>query len=438
MSQANAGRVGAIAEAIAPTRARYLIVGLLFATGVVNYLDRTNLAIAAPALRNELHIDAVTMGWIFSAFGWTYTAMQIPGGWLADRIHPRVLYPAAIVLWSVATLALGVSGGLLSVVILRLAVGVCESPTYIMNNRIVTTWFPERERASTIGIYTAAQFVGIGFLAPVLTAVTVEFGWRSVFLLTGALGVVVFLLWLFFYRDPAQFRRANAAEIELIRAGGGIPDLSNRITERKRVAWSDLGIILSRRKLWGIFIGQYGMTATQNFFLTWFPTYLVQYRHFDFIKAGFYEMLPFLAGFCGVLCSGFFSDFLLKRGMSLAVARKTPIIVGLLLSTVVVAANYTNSEGLVVFFLTLAFFANGLASITWSFVSALAPERLIGMTGGVFNFFGGLSGISIPPLIGYLVAGQDFSPALILVAALALVAAFCYVVLVGRVERVQE
>jgi ACS family D-galactonate transporter-like MFS transporter len=427
---------------VAATRTRYFITALLFITGVVNYLDRTNLSITAPTLSGELHIDPVTMGWLFSAFGWTYTALQVPGGWLADRVHPKILYPLAILVWSIATLSIGFVGGLFSLFILRLLVGSFEAPTYIMNNRIVTTWFPERERASTIGIYTSAQYVGLGFLTPVLVWMEAGFGWRSVFVLTGLLGLVIAALWALIYRDPAEFRGTNEPERALIAEGGGIPDLSARLaaqqSKRSAFSWHDLGIVLSRRKLWGIYIGQFCYLASANFFLTWFPTYLVQYRHLDFIKAGFYASIPFLAGFAGVLVSGFFSDALLRRGLSLGASRKIPVLTGIALSVLIIGAQFVDAPELIILFLAIAFFGTGMASITWSYVSALAPERLIGLTGGVFNLFGGLSGVVIPIAIGYLVQGGGFGPALALCSGLAIVAALSYIFLVGKMERVKE
>jgi MFS transporter, ACS family, D-galactonate transporter len=429
----------AMGAVLTASRTRYIVVALLFFTGVVNYLDRTNISIAAPAISGELKIDAISMGWLFSAFGWTYTLCQLPGGWLADRVHPRILYPAAIAVWSLATLCVGWVAGLAFLVVLRLLVGAFESPTYIMNNRIVTTWVPERERARSVGVYTAAQYVGLGFLAPVLVWTASSFGWRSIFVLTGLLGLVVFAVWVLIYRDPINFRGTNKAEIDLIAEGGGIPDLSRRIEQRtsgRKFDWADFRAVFSSRKLWGIYLGQYSYNASANFFMTWFPTYLVKYRHMDFIHVGFYATLPFLAGFCGVLFSGFISDTLLRGGASLAVARKTPVVCGVLLSTTIVGAQLVSSQIGVVFFLTLAFFGTGMASITWSFVSSLAPERLIGLTGGVFNFFGGMSAITIPIAIGYLVEGGSFMPALILCACLSLFAAFCYIVLVGKMERV--
>ncbi|OEC96110.1 MULTISPECIES: MFS transporter [unclassified Rhizobium] len=424
------------------SRTRYVITALLFITGVINYLDRTNLSITAPSLSAELKIDPVTMGWLFSAFGWTYTAMQIPGGWLADRVHPRIVYPLTILVWSVATFSLGFVAGIVSLFILRLAVGVFEAPSYIVNNRIVTTWFPERERATTIGIYISAQYVGLGFLTPVLVWIEAAHGWRSVFVLTGILGVIAAISWAAIYRDPSKFRGTNDAELDLIREGGGVPELSSRLVReqagRKSFTWSDLAVVLSKKKLWGLYIGQFSYLASANFFLTWFPTYLVQYRHLDFIKAGFYASVPFLAGFGGVLVSGFISDALLRAGYGLSASRKIPVLTGIALSVLIVGAQFVQSPGLIIMFLAIAFFGTGMASITWSYVSALAPERLIGLTGGVFNLFGGLSSIVIPIAIGYLVNGGSFAPALALCSGLAVVAACCYIFLVGRMERVEE
>ncbi|CUJ22690.1 glucarate transporter [Achromobacter xylosoxidans] len=421
-----------------PTRSRYLIMVMLFITVVINYLDRSNLSIAAPALKDEFGLDTVHEGLILSAFGWTYAAMQIPGGWLVDRVSPRVLYAAALILWSAATFFMGFAGSFVILFVLRLAVGALEAPAYPINNRVVTTWFPEKERATAIGFYTSGQFVGLAFLTPVLAWLQHHYGWHMVFVSTGLLGIIWGVLWYLIYREPRQFKGANAAEIELIQKGGGVVDLDKRVTEKKApFNWNDLGLVMSQRKLWGVYLGQFCLTSTLWFFLTWFPTYLVKYRGMDFIKSGFLASVPFLAAFIGVLCSGVLSDFLVRRGATVGLARKLPIILGLLISTSMIGANFTDSTPWVIFFLALAFFGNGLASITWSLVSALAPVRLLGLTGGVFNFVGNLSSICTPIVIGFLVSKDSFAPAIVYVSSLALLGALSYILLVGRVERIE-
>ncbi|ESS40586.1 D-galactonate transporter [Burkholderia cenocepacia] len=422
-----------------PSRKRLLILALLFVTVVINYLDRSNLSIAAPELFKELNIDPVHAGLVFSAFGWTYALMQIPGGWLVDKVSPRVLYAGALALWSAATLLLGFAGSFVGLIVLRLAVGALEAPAYPINNRVVTTWFPTRERASAIGGYTSGQFVGLAFLTPVLAWLQVHLGWHMVFVATGLAGIAWAAIWYAVYREPRALRGVNAAEIALIRDGGGLVDLEDRIaarSDRTPSTWRDLGVVLGRRKLWGIYLGQFALNSTLWFFLTWFPTYLVKYRGMDFIKSGFLASLPFLAAFVGVLCSGVLSDWLMRRGASQGFARKLPIISGLLISTCIIGANYVSSTGWVIAFMTIAFFGNGFASITWSLVSGLAPARLLGLTGGVFNLVGNLSAIATPIVIGLLVDGADFSRAITYIGAMALAGSLSYGLLVGKVERI--
>jgi ACS family D-galactonate transporter-like MFS transporter len=431
-----------IADASRPTNRRFRIMGLLFVTIVINYLDRSNISIAAPSLTAEFHLDPVQLGLVFSAFSWTYTTFQLPGGWLVDRVHPRVLYPAVIMLWSLATLSLGLANGLVALIALRMAVGFFEVPTFLINNRIATTWFGEKERATCIAVYTAAESVGLAFLTPILFWIKTAFGWPAIFLVTGALGLVWSFVFSRVYRDPADTKGVNAAEIRQIAESGGIPDLSQRVADRRKTVtttpWRDLRIVLGRRKLWGIYFGHFVWGTVGTFFYSWFPTYLVTYRHFTFIKAGFYVSLPFLAVFLGVLCSGALSDLLVRKGFSLTFARKAPIIGGLICATSIVGANYTDSEPLIIVFLTFAFFCNGVASIHWSLVSATAPERLIGLTSSVFNCMGGVAGILSPIVVGLLLRSGDFRLPLVFIAVIEALGVCSYIFVVGKLERVRE
>jgi MFS transporter, ACS family, D-galactonate transporter len=421
-----------------PTRRRFVVMIMLFVIVVINYLDRANISLTGPQLSNALHLNAVSMGFIFSGFGWTYAALQVPASWFVDRVHPRFLYGAALALWSLGTAMIGVANSFAMVLALRLAIGAFEAPAYPINNRVVTTWFGEDERCGAIGFYTSGQFVGLAFLTPALSWLEVTYGWRSVFWVTGILGLIWAIVWFSLYRDPADFPGVNQAEIELIAAGGGIPDLSKRLDTRSSgFLWPDLKVVLGRRKLWGMYVGQFGLVSTLWFFLTWFPTYLIQFRHLDFMTAGLLSSFPFMGAFVGVLTGGFLSDWMLRRGATLTIARKTPIVLGLLLATVILAANYTQSSFWITVFLTAAFFGTGLASVTWSLVSAIAPERLIGLTGGVFNFVANLSAIVVPIVIGYLATDRSFAKPLMFVACMALMGALSYILVVGRVERLE-
>lgn len=427
-------------EPFKPTRIRFRVLALIFVCVVINYMDRTNISVAATAITNDLHLTPVQLGVLFSAFGWTYAALQIPGGILVDRIAPRVLYSFCLITWSLMTLLQGAVRGFAGLFGLRLAIGVFEAPSYPINNRVVTSWFPDNERATAIAVYTCGQFLGLALITPLLVTIQHYLGWRGLFIITGLVGIVWGVVWYVFYRSPLEHPKANEAELKHIEDGGGLINRKSGGTSEKKQSfeWRDLKKVFMYRKLWGIYIGQFAVNSTLWFFLTWFPTYLVKYRGMDFLKSGFLASAPFLAAFAGLLTSGLLSDYLLRRGVSVNIARKAPVIFGLLLSASIVGANYVDSTGWIIFFMALAFFGNGFATITWVFVSTLAPKSLIGLTGGVFNFIGNLASVVIPIVIGYLAKDGSFEPALLFIGTVTVIGACSYIFIVGKIERIKE
>lgn len=418
------------------SRVRYGMLALVFINVVINYLDRSNLSVAASALSSDLELTSVEMGYIFSAFGWTYAVLQIPGGLVADRFGPRVLYAFCLITWSLATLFQGFARGFASLFSLRLATGAFEAPSYPINNRIVTSWFPDNERAAATAMYVSGQFIGLAFLTPVLVTIQYYAGWKGLFVITGLVGLVWGVVWYLSYRDPLEHSGVNQAELDYIEEGGGLFRGQKRgVVAAKVWSWSNLKLVFSGRTLWGVYIAQFAVNATLWFFLTWFPTYLVKYRGLDFIKSGYLASIPFLAACAGVLLSGFLSDNLVKKGWTVSAARKMPIIVGLILSVSIVGANYTNDTAFIIFFMAFSFFGAGMALISWVFVSLLSPKHLIGLTGGVFNFMGNLASIIVPIVIGYLAKDGNFKPALVFIGTLGLIGACSYIFLVGKIER---
>ncbi|MCS2157688.1 MFS transporter [Scandinavium sp. H11S7] len=418
-------------------RRRYLTLLMIFITVVICYVDRANLAVASAHIQEEFGISKTQMGYIFSAFAWMYTLCQIPGGWFLDRMGSRMTYFIAIFGWSVATLFQGFATGLLSLIGLRAITGIFEAPAFPTNNRMVTSWFPEHERASAVGFYTSGQFVGLAFLTPLLIWIQEMLSWHWVFIITGGIGIVWSLIWFKVYRAPSQTKSLGKAELDYISAGGGQVDSDIVVTnkERRPLTRADWKLVF-HRKLVGVYIGQFAVASTLWFFLTWFPNYLTQEKGITALQAGFMTTVPFLAAFVGVLLSGWLADKMVKKGVSLGVARKTPIICGLLISTCIMGANYTNDPVWIMTLMAIAFFGNGFASITWSLVSSLAPMRLIGLTGGVFNFAGGLGGITVPLVIGYLAQTHGFAPALTYISVITMIGALSYILLVGEVKRV--
>ncbi len=415
-----------------PTNKRYQILGLVFISVVINYLDRSNISVAAKALSEDLDLDKIKMGLIFSAFGWTYASLQIPGGILVDKIKARVLYAIILTLWSVATLLQGLVNSFSALVGLRASIGVFEAPSFPINNAIATKWFPEEERASAIAFYTSGQYIGLAFLTPLLAYIQTALGWRGLFVVSGIVGIVWAVVWYVFYRDPHQHKSVNKEELAHIEKGE-----TPVKQERKPFKWDDLKYAFIYKKLWGLYLGQFCLGSTFIFFLTWFPTYLQEQKGIDLVKSGIVGSIPFFGAFLGVIISGLLSDRLIKRGVSKEIARKTPVIAGLLLSSSIIFANYTTSTTLTIAFLTLAFFGTGFASIAWVFVSTIAPKEHIGLIGGVFNLMGGLSAVIVPLVVGILAKNGNFEPALLFIGTIAVIGFLAYVFLVGKIERIQ-
>jgi ACS family D-galactonate transporter-like MFS transporter len=418
-----------------PTHVRWFPILAMIAFGtMLNYLDRTVLGIAAPSLSKDLQLTASMMGLAFSAFSWSYALLQIPGGIALDRFGTRRTYFIALFFWSAFTAAMGAVRGLTGLVLTRIGVGTFEAPCFPANSRILASWFPQQERARANSIYSVGQYAGVGFLSVPLFWITQTFGWRGLFLIVGLIGVLFAFLWRAVYRDPSQSRVVNDEELRYIEAGGGGEFRGQPL----RFEWRQVRALLRHRQVIGASIGQFGGNSTQVFFLTWFPTYLVTARGMTFLQAGASAALPYIAASVGVLFGGFLSDFLLKRTGSANLARKLPIVSGMLLASTIVAANYVpvSANTIVITILCVAFFGQGMTNLGWTVIADIAPKPLIGLTGGIFNLSANLAGIVTPIVIGVFfgMTGSFVTP-LIYIAVVALVGAFSYSVILGDIHR---
>ncbi|CAH2901224.1 MAG: Uncharacterized MFS-type transporter [uncultured Paraburkholderia sp.] len=426
------------------SNARYQILELLAVGTMINYLDRTVLGIAAPQLTKELGINAAMMGLLFSVFSWSYVASQIPGGLFLDRFGSKLTYFLSMTFWSLCTLAQGLVHGIAGLFVFRLGLGVSEVPCFPTNSRVVATWFPQSERAMATGTYTVGEYIGLAFFSPFLFMLMGAFGWRSLFYVVGGVGIVFGLIWWLMYREPREHPSANQAELDYIEAGGGLTQRHTGASASSAAApaksgfeWCTIGRLLKHRQLTGICLGQFAGNSTLVFFLTWFPTYLATECRMGWLKIGFFAIMPFIAASIGVMFGGLFSDWLLRRGKSPNVARKLPIIAGLLLASTIILANYVQSNVAVIAILSVAFFAQGMAALGWTLVSDIAPEGLLGVTGGIFNFAANLAGIVTPLVVGFIVAATgSFVGALVFIGVVALIGALSYIFIVGDIKRI--
>jgi ACS family glucarate transporter-like MFS transporter len=417
------------------TKVRYLILTLLFIATVINYIDRSAISVAAPMMSKNLGLSAVSLGIAFSAFNWSYTGLQIPGGWLLDRFGTRKVYGIGLIIWSLFTAFQGFAGSVAALFILRFIIGAAEAPSFPGNSRLTTAWFPQNERGRAVSIYNSAQYFGLALFTPIMTWILQTYGWKELFWIAGSAGIILGVFWFKFIHEPNKHPKVNQEEIDYIQAGGG---LANASSKPVKIKWAHAKVLLTNRQMIGVYIAQYSLNTIVSFFLTWFPTYLVTQKGMSMLKVGFMASIPYAGAFFGGIFGGFLSDMLLKKGKSLGASRKTPIIVGFLLSTVIILANYTSSSVLITVVMFIAFFAKGMAGLTWTLVGDMAPKEIIGLSAGLFNTAGNIAGIVTPIVVGFIWSTtHSFDIALIFITVILLIGALSYIFIVNNVARIE-
>ncbi|BDC38269.1 MFS transporter [Paraburkholderia terrae] len=435
------------ADVAAPTRVRYVILLLIFAITTFNYADRATLSVTGSAMRAEFGFDAIRMGYIFSAFSWAYVLSQVPAGWLLDRFGARRVYAASIFLWSLFTLlqsTIGVLGSgaaaVTALFVLRFVMGAAEAPAFPANAKVVASWFPTKERGTASAIFNSAQYFAAVIFTPLMAWLTHAFGWHHVYIVMGLAGFLLALTWLKVMKNPANHPGVNKSELEHIEQGGGLIHGHQTAADSRggHARWSVMRQLLTNRMLLGVYLAQFCINVLTYFFLTWFPIYLVQARGMTILQAGLVASLPAICGFLGGVLGGVLSDTMIRHGHSLTVARKVPIVGGMLLSVCIIGCNYVDTDWLVVALMSLAFFGKGLGALGWAVVADTSPKEAIGLSGSIFNMFGNMAGIVTPIVIGYLVAQSgSFNGALAFVGVNALVTIFSYLVIVRDIRRVE-
>jgi len=359
----------------------------------------------------------------------------VPAGFIADRFGSRLTYGVSLISWSAVTVCQGLAGGFASLFGLRLAVGAMEAPAFPANSRAVTVWFPARERGMASSIYVCGQYLGTALFTGLLLWLATTYDWRHVFYSTGLVGILFGIAWLYLYRDPLNCKKVSKEELEYIEAGGGLVKSSQ---DKNKFKWAQIAELFQYRQVWAICIGKFANTSVLYFFLTWFPTYLIEERHLTMVKVGIFAVLPFIGATVGVLLAGIVSDWLIRRGVSLSFARKLPLVVGSALGMSIMLVNFTDSNTVCIALLTIAFFAQGIASASWAAVSEIAPKQLIGLTGGVTSLAANIGGIVTPIVIGQILhVTGGFAWAFWFIGGLACMGSLSYSLLLGRIYRIE-
>ncbi len=418
------------------TRTRYQVLALAFLGLSLNYIDRANLSVALPFMADELHLKLsnADKGLLFGAFFWAYDGFMLLAGWFADKVGPRKAYAFAAVWWSIFTVLTSLAGGFWSLFAIRFALGAGESPAYPSATKANSRWFPRHERAFAAAVVDSGSRVGSVLALPVVTGLMAWAGWRSSFVVLGAIGLVWAAAWFGFYRDPEEHPRANALErAYLSEHGARIERTDGR--EATAIRWPQL---FRYRTIRGMMLGFFCLNFVIYFFLTWFPTYLKTARGFDLQALGTKAMIPGLFAVAAAWLAGRIADGLIARGADITRVRKTVMVGGLLGGAVIVFVAMVHSMYAALALLSLCYASLAVAATgIWSLPSDVAPSsRHVASIGGIQNFASNIAGIISPWIMGWLLDRYhgDYTPSFALAAAVAVVGAASYGLIVGRAE----
>ncbi|MEW7849154.1 MFS transporter [Massilia aurea] len=417
------------------TNVRWYVAAMMWAAIAINYIDRTVLSAASPQIQSEFGLTPMQMGIVMSAFFWSYAALQLPAGYLADRFGQKKTLGLAVVWWSVATAVTGIATGFKSLVALRVALGVGEAAAYPSNAGIAAKWFPRSERATVAGIFDSGSKFGGALALPMIVWLISLYGWKETFVIVGALGIVWGLVWWRMFKDsPAKHPGVNQAELDHILDGQTQEQVTDKTMPLK---WYQL---FRYRNIWAMCIGFFMINYNSYFFITWLPTYLVKERQMGLLEMGFMASLPLVVAMFVEVLAGWLSDKVYKSGKySLTAIRKTFLIVGLVMASSIGFAAFAESAVMAVVLLCIAKSGTTIAaSQVWALPADVAPRNMTSMVAGVQNSVSNLGGVVGPIITGAIVgATGSFEYALVFSAALIVIAILNYLFLLGKVERIE-
>lgn len=396
----------------------WVLVAMLVVAMLISFFDRGNLSVAAPVLAPDLGLAPEQLGRLFSAFFFTYALFQIGVGWLSDRIDVKWVYAGGFLIWSVATLGTAVMAGFGGLLLMRLLLGIGESVTYPATSRILAEVIPERRRGlanALVDAFGARIGPALGIICGAW--LISEHGWRALFLIMGAAGLLWLVPWILFAPPLGVPRKVDAAAAP-------------------KIGWREL---LARRAFWGTCGGLMGANYAWYFLLTWLPSYLVDERSFSLKSMGMVGSFPFLVMVVPSLGGGVLADRLVSRGRSPVRVRKAFLAIGLLLTAILLPLTIVPRIELALAALFTACFTLGVyASNLFALTQSLAGPEASGRWTGLQNACGNIPGMVAPWVTGWIVQTTGrYSAAFVAAGVSCLVGSACFALLVRESDRLE-
>lgn len=420
---------------------RWVIVLLLFAATAISYVDRQVLTVLAPTLRDQLQITNTEYASILTAFLLAYTFMQPVTGWLIDRIGTRMGFALIMAWWSIAAGLHAVANSVASFAVCRFLLGAGEAGSWSACVKAVSEWFPRKERGFATGLWSAGVSAGLVISVPIVAWINLTLGWRWAFILTGLVGLVWLVAWLWLYRLPRVHPAVTDAELRHISEDSahdspvsrGIPSATlpaSRSLPIKRTPYLSL---LRSRNVWAIIAARVLADPWVWFYYFWIPEYLTRSAGFTAADIGKYAWIPFAAQGVGIVLGGAFSDLLCRRGMSVLPARLTVMLIGMLLMSAGILAAFEFSIAIIFAGISTAMLGFGLwAPNMMSLCADAFPRDSVGSVVGLGGMGAGAGGMVFTMATGWTLDTYGYAPVFIAAGAIPLLA---FAVLFTLLER---
>jgi MFS transporter, ACS family, hexuronate transporter len=390
---------------------RWQIALLISAAIAISYLDRQTLPVAIDAIQREIPINNTQFSHLQVAFLLAYAVMYAGGGKLIDVLGTRRGFLWIMLFWSLACASHGFAAGFGMLAVSRFLLGVGEGGGFPAATKAVSEWFPSRERSTAMGVINAGTAVGAVIAPPALAAVIENFGWRWVFFLCGAAGVLWSAWWLREYFGPAHHPRLSKLERNQIEEVFATPP-----QEKAEMSWLNL---FAFPQVWGLVLGKFLSDAAWYFYLFWLPKYLYDDRGFDTKQVGYYGWIPYAAAGIGSLLGGWFSSQLLRRGNSLNYSRKVALGASAAVMPFVIFITQVPIEWAIVLFSVAFFGQQSWSTLVMILPTDLFPRRVVGSVAGLVGFGGAMGGVVFNLIAGRMLdAGFGYGPVFAIVSAL--------------------
>lgn len=404
-----------------------IILIFLFLAGVINYLDRSALSVAAPFIQEDLKLTPGQMGIIFSSFSIGYAIFNFVGGVASDKFGAKITLFVAMIVWSLFSGAIVLVVGFVSLFIVRILFGMGEGPLSATINKMVNNWYPPSKRATAVGLANSGTPLGGAISGPIVGYIALHLGWRVSFIAIMVIGLIWAISWWFFAKEKPDY-------IE-----------ETKIDEKADIApvtTFKLGYYLKNPTVLFTAFAFFAYNYILFFFLTWFPSYLVDARNLSIENMSLITVIPWVLGFLGLAMSGIVSDFVYKHTVQKGVlfSRKVVLVICLFLSAVCIGISgiVTTTAGAVTLVALSVLFLYLTGAIYWAIVQDVVDSNNVGSVGGFMHLLANTAGIVGPTITGYIIQTTGtYTAAFLLAGGLAVIASIAVIFFVKPIAKTE-